>query len=232
MLTGDVLKKIAINAFEELKNISNDNKINCDIYIEKYVIDEILKYCSDIVIISEECGRIKFGKGIQSIVLDPIDGTGNYMRGIPIYSICIALVNHNKLIIDENDIEYSIVVSTFGIFEAYKGALGKTQVNVESEFDKALIRRFGQGRMRLLGASSIELGLLADGSIDAFIDNDGLKLVDIIPILLYLKNNNCIITDLQGYKLKFILDNPKNSDYKFIASRSKMLHKNILSRKL
>lgn len=232
MLTGDILKKIAVNAFEELKNISNDNKTNCDIYIEKYMIDKILNHCSDVVIISEECGRIKFGKGTQSIVLDPIDGTGNYIRGIPIYSICIALVNHNKLTINEDDIEYSIVVSTFGIFEAYKGLLGEDQVNVEYEFDKALIRRSGQGRMRLLGASSVELGLLANGSIDAFIDNDGLKLVDIIPILLYLKNNNCIITDLQGYRLEFILDNPKNSDYKFIASRSKRLHENILNRKL
>jgi len=65
--------------------------------VEKILIDELQKARPTYSIISEECGEIKKDDSYKWII-DPIDGTANFLHGIPHFGISIGL-EHNKEII-------------------------------------------------------------------------------------------------------------------------------------
>lgn len=229
MLNNEAIKKIAKDAFRYLdknKNIIDNNYI--DVVIEKYIFDRIKEYTQNVKIVSEEYGSLILGNPVKTVIIDPIDGSGNIFRGIPIYSVAIALCKGNLDFVSVDDIEYSIVVSTFGIYEASINDLEKEQ-NIENlSLQNALMRDFRNFRMRILGASTVELCLLANGSIDGFVELNGLKSVDLIPELLILKKNGCYFSDKFGNELKFDLSNPKKNMFSIIVARSKSLHNEIL----
>ena len=65
--------------------------------VEKILIDELQKARPDYSILSEEIGEIKKDSTFRWII-DPIDGTSNFLHGIPHFAISIGL-EHNKEII-------------------------------------------------------------------------------------------------------------------------------------
>lgn len=230
MLDNHNVKEIAKEAFFYIETVKKNVDLNeMDQIIETFIFDQIKSKTTEIKIVSEEYGNLVLGIPKQTIIIDPIDGSGNLIRGIPIYSVAIALCNGDLQEVGVEDIEYSIVVSTFGLFEARKEDMIEEQ-NVDIlSISEALIRCIRPFRMRLLGASTVELCLLAKGSIDGFIEKNGLKSVDLLPVLLILKNHGCYFSDTYGNELKFSLSNPKDNCYKIIASRSKDLFEKLLN---
>ena len=65
--------------------------------VEKILIEELGKARPSYSILSEEAGEIKNDKEFRWII-DPIDGTSNFLHGIPHFGISIGL-EHNKEII-------------------------------------------------------------------------------------------------------------------------------------
>lgn len=229
MINKENIKNIAQKAIaylEEIKYVVDVN--NIDSTVEKFIFDEIKSVTSDVKIVSEEYGNLILGDPKQTIVIDPIDGSGNLIRGIPIYAVSIALCNQCLDSVSLQNIEYSVVVSTFGVYEAAVNDAKVSQQLGKISVSEALIRCSRKKRYRLLGASSVELCLLAMGSIDGFIEINGLKSVDLIPVLLILEKNGCYFCDKNGNDLKFGLSNPKGNCFSFIAARSKGLLDDIL----
>ena len=71
---------------------------NADIKAEKIIIEELSKARKNYSILSEEDGS-KVGKDKNNIwIIDPIDGTVNYLHGIPHFAISIALKSNNEII--------------------------------------------------------------------------------------------------------------------------------------
>ena len=71
---------------------------NADIKAEKIIIEELSKARKNYSIISEEDGS-KIGKDKNNIwIIDPIDGTTNYLHGVPHFAISIALKSNNEII--------------------------------------------------------------------------------------------------------------------------------------
>ena len=95
--------KTIIRDFGEVENLQvslkgpGDFVTNCDKKVEKIIIDELQKARPDYSILSEEIGEIKNDKEFKWII-DPIDGTSNFLHGIPHFAISIGL-EHNKEII-------------------------------------------------------------------------------------------------------------------------------------
>ena len=56
-----------------------------------------------VVVLGEEEGNSP-GKHELQWVLDPIDGTANFIKGIPLYSIALALVSHQEPVLGIVDI--------------------------------------------------------------------------------------------------------------------------------
>ncbi len=65
-----------------------------DAAAEKEIIKELRKAYPDVAILAEESGAM--GTGRQTFVIDPLDGTSNYLRGFPHFCVSIALVENGE----------------------------------------------------------------------------------------------------------------------------------------
>lgn len=124
-------------------------------------------------VVSEESGVT--GNGNVTVVVDPIDGSTNCDRGIPFYATSLAVMRGSELVM-------GLVKdhSTGDVFEAQKGA-GATcndhEIHSSSQTDlsKAIAafsglpsRHLGWAQYRALGAASLEICLVANGSLDIY----------------------------------------------------------------
>ena len=96
--------KILIRDFGELEKLQVSKKgprdfvTNSDIKAEKIIIEELKKARPNYSIISEENGFEKNKDTSNSWIIDPIDGTINFLHGIPHFAISIALKSDDEII--------------------------------------------------------------------------------------------------------------------------------------
>ena len=95
--------KILIRDFGEIEKLQVSKKsqrdfvTNSDLKVEKIIIDELKKAKPNFSIISEEKGIEKIKTKIIRWIIDPIDGTINFLHGIPHFAISIALKSNEIL---------------------------------------------------------------------------------------------------------------------------------------
>jgi fructose-1,6-bisphosphatase/inositol monophosphatase family enzyme len=174
-------------------NIGEDLGLGADGTPTKLIDDAAEKICIQILeekdenfnILSEECGFID-KKAPLTLVMDPIDGTHNAIRGVPFYSLSLAL-GKSKL----SDVEYGLVrnLVTGDTYWAEKGkgaffndrsittrpypkkdsmfSFYMGERATEKAYNMAKIPRRG----RALGCASLEMCLVASGSLDVYYHN-------------------------------------------------------------
>ncbi|MCK9617671.1 MAG: hypothetical protein M0R21_07515 [Lentimicrobiaceae bacterium] len=194
-----IAKDIALHVGKTLKRQYNDNsikinteegrdiKLQSDIDSEKLIID-ILMDKTEFSILSEECGFIEGTKKDYLWVIDPLDGSLNFSRGIEINCISIGLWKDVSPVlgviynfINENMYEgicgkgafldgKSIYVS--GIKEKSKSIICTGFPVYRSFEDDSLISFLSKiqsyKKVRLLGSAAYSLALLAKGSVEAY----------------------------------------------------------------
>ena len=203
VLAKDIAKNVGnfLKNQEEKKIKSLQNK-DIKLELDKTSEDIIIKSLSemyDYPILSEECGLTKeISNGEPYWIIDPIDGTMNYSRDIPISCVSIALW------IDQ--------VSIFGVIydfnrdELFSGYVGRgawlngkklqaltmkdksqavlatgfpTYLSVDTQTLKDFISKVQQyKKIRLIGSAALSLGYVACGRFDAYIEQN-IKLWDI-----------------------------------------------------
>ena len=95
--------KVLIRDFGEIEKLQVSNKgpsdfvTNADIKAEKIIIEELKKAKPNYSILSEEKGSEK-NKDDKTWIIDPIDGTINFLHGIPHFAISIGLNVNNQII--------------------------------------------------------------------------------------------------------------------------------------
>ncbi|HUY16416.1 MAG TPA: inositol monophosphatase [Acidimicrobiales bacterium] len=124
-------------------------------------------------VVSEESGVS--GSGEFTVVVDPIDGSTNCDHGVPFFATSLAVLKGSELVA-------ALVMNhaTGTIYEAEKGSGayrdGAAIVSSgQTDFSKSIAsfsglpsRHLGWAQYRSLGAASLEICLVADGSIDVF----------------------------------------------------------------
>jgi len=95
LLSGKYLKDNKIELNEALKSDPRDTKLKADIASEK-LIKEVINKSSNYQILAEESGKSSDDLGNTFWVVDPLDGTANYNRNIPICCISIGMVEDMK----------------------------------------------------------------------------------------------------------------------------------------
>ncbi len=94
LLAGEFLLKSKSTDLKVLLNEGRDLKLQLDIDTENIIKDYISAH-SNYSILGEETGPSdKLGEYFW--VIDPLDGTSNFLRGIPISCVSIALMNDLK----------------------------------------------------------------------------------------------------------------------------------------
>ena len=71
---------------------------NADLKAEKIIIEELKKARPYYSIISEEDGSEKNKDKNNTWIIDPIDGTTNFLHGIPHFAISIALKSNDEIV--------------------------------------------------------------------------------------------------------------------------------------
>ena len=96
--------KILIRDFGELEKLQVSSKgpsdfvTNSDKKVEKIIIEELTKTKKKFSILSEEIGKIVNSDKDNFWIIDPIDGTTNFLHGIPHFAISIALKSNDEII--------------------------------------------------------------------------------------------------------------------------------------
>jgi myo-inositol-1(or 4)-monophosphatase len=106
----NIAKRAALNAgsttlryLERLDRIPvsekrrNDFVSEADIQTEREIIRTLQKFYPDYGVLAEESGRRHGATDEYQWVIDPLDGTTNYLHGIPHYAISIALRHKERL---------------------------------------------------------------------------------------------------------------------------------------
>ncbi|MGC2168598.1 MAG: inositol monophosphatase family protein [Acidimicrobiales bacterium] len=124
-------------------------------------------------VVSEESGVT--GEGDYTVVLDPIDGSTNCDHGVPFFATSLAVLRGSELVAA---LVANQVTGTFYEAESGGGAWRngeKISPSGQRELGASIVsfsglptRPLGWAQYRSLGAASLEICLVADGSLDAF----------------------------------------------------------------
>ena len=96
--------KILIRDFGELEKLQvslkgpSDFVTNSDKKVEKIIIEELTKSRKNFSILGEEIGEVKNSDKENYWIIDPIDGTTNFLHGIPHFAISIALKKKEEIV--------------------------------------------------------------------------------------------------------------------------------------
>ncbi len=159
-------------------------------------------------VMSEESGVT--GDGAFTVVVDPIDGSTNCDRGIPFYSTSLAVVHGDELVA-------ALVMNqaTGTVFEAEKGSGARRDgepiaPSGQTEITHAIVgssgypsHNVGWSQNRSLGAASLEICLVADGSldVDGVAQHSGLNVWDYLAGLLIVREAGAYAADYHDDEL-------------------------------
>src|SRR5436190_207457 len=115
--------------------------------------------------ISEERGEIDYGDAQVRVIIDPIDGSLNAKRGVPHYSLSIAVADGDTMA----DVAFGFV-HDFGVSEQWWASRGEGAWCNGERLDRSLPeRRWHDGKLELLGIESADPRWVAD-AIDPLVD--------------------------------------------------------------
>jgi fructose-1,6-bisphosphatase/inositol monophosphatase family enzyme len=191
-----------------------------DKYAEDAVLDLVEKEEVELNVLSEEVGFVDRGFK-RTLVLDPIDGTLNCTRGIPFFSVSMAVCTKTM-----KDADFALVKNLYtgDTYSARRGGgaeLNDKRIGISKySRDDAVFLMFDgvdaapesndvkllASRVRTLGCASLEMSLVAQGSVQAHYMNCTnfkrmIRVVDIAASCLILREAGGEIVDLEGNKL-------------------------------
>ncbi|MPM05637.1 Inositol-1-monophosphatase [bioreactor metagenome] len=228
-----IIKKISRSAVETglfqlasvLKLTQNDVKSKglndfvsfVDKQSEAMLIEELSRIIPNSSFLAEESGE-KHTNSEWTWIIDPLDGTTNYIHGIPLYSISIALMKENELfagVVHEPNLNETFhAVKGEGAFlngkpiqvtaiSSMKDSLWATgfpyhdfdKIDEYMEFIKYSIKH--THGLRRLGSAAIDLVYTAAGRIDGFFEF-GLNPWDVAAGALIVQEAGGVVSDFSG----------------------------------
>ena len=218
--------KILIRDFGEIEKLQVSLKgpgnfvTVSDKKVEKILIDELQKARPNYSILSEEIGEINNDESFRWII-DPIDGTANFLHGIPHFAISIGLEKDKEIICG---IIYDPIKDEMFVAEKGNGSYLNNQrirVSVRSKLKDCIIFTGGPRYdlkkkelalkeyekfsleshipIRKLGSASLDMAYVAAGRCDGFWQRD-LNYWDIAAGIILVKESGGFVTDFYGEK--------------------------------
>ena len=226
--------KILIRDFGELENLQVSKKgpkdfvTNSDKKTEKVLINELTKNKKKYSILSEEIGFIKNDDNDYIWVIDPIDGTTNFLHGIPHFCISIGLKFKDQII---SGIIFDPIKNEIFYAEKNQGAFfnnHRIRVSKRKNLDECLFATNKNGLLstdlnaRIFGSAALDLAYVASGRIDGYFQN-GLNLWDIAAGTLIVKEAGGIVNnyDLEKTKNIKVVASSENINQKMLKRLNK-----------
>tara|TARA_Y100000590_G_scaffold169972_1_gene194544 strand:+ start:1183 stop:1968 length:786 start_codon:yes stop_codon:yes gene_type:complete len=216
--------KTLIRDFGEIENLQvslkgpGDYVTASDKKVEKILIDELQKARPSYSILSEEIGEINNDKSFRWII-DPIDGTSNFLHGIPHFAMSVALEHEKEIICG---IVYDPIKDEMFAAEKNNGSYvnnKRMRVSARSKLKECIIfsggpryesknkelvfeeyKKFSlkvNTAIRKLGSASLDMAYVAAGRCDGFWQRD-LNYWDIAAGIILIKESGGLVTDFKG----------------------------------
>jgi myo-inositol-1(or 4)-monophosphatase len=213
-----------IRDFGELENLQISRKgpadfvSTADSRTERVLIEELTRVRPGYGFLVEEAGMIEGRDKTHRFIIDPIDGTTNFLHGIPQFAISIALEREGHLV---SALVFNPVTDEMYVAEKGHGAyLNDRRLRVAArqhlpdilvasgapfmgkegreeflaELDAIIASTSG---MRRFGSASLDLAWVAAGRFDAFWERK-LKPWDIAAGILLVREAGGVVSDLDG----------------------------------
>ena len=213
--------KILIRDFGEVEKLQVSNKgpsdfvTNADLKTEKIIIEELKKAKPNYSILSEEKG-IEINNDSKTWIIDPIDGTINFLHGIPHFAISIALKDKEEIV---SGLIYDPIKDEMFYAEKNNGAFFNNQrirVSKKNNISECLFVTGGKidsnydFSFRKSGSAALDLAYVAAGRYDGYFQKK-LNIWDIAAGIIILKEAGGLINEID-------ISNPK--DINIIATNS------------
>lgn len=191
-----------------------------DTQAERTLVEELRKARPDYGYLLEEGGVIEGEPGAPRFVIDPLDGTTNFLHGIPHFAISIAVEDGGQ--ISAGVVYQPLTDETFWAVKGEGAYLGDRKLRVSGRrimaeallatgvpfhgHDPAEISRFSAilasvmpqvAGVRRFGSAALDLAWVAAGRYDGYWET-GLKRWDIAAGILLVREAGGIVTDYRG----------------------------------
>ena len=175
-----------------------------DKHVEKILIEELSNTKKNYSILSEEIGSIENKDKDNIWIIDPIDGTTNFLHGIPHFAICVALESKKEII---SGLIYDPIKDEMFYAEKNKGAYLNNQrlrVSNKNLIDECLFSsnhegvKFSNLNMRYSGCAALDLAYVASGRLDGFFHNK-INIWDVAAGALLVEEAGGIVNDLDKF---------------------------------
>ena len=214
--------KILIRDFGEVEKLQVSKKgpsdfvTNSDLKTEKIIIEELAKGRPDYSIISEENGVKENKDNKNTWIIDPIDGTVNFLHGIPHFATSIALKHENEII---SGLIFDPIKDEMFYAEKNNGAYlnnKRIRVSKKNNIQECLFATSGkvdkkiEFSYRKSGSAALDLAYVACGRYDGYFQKN-LHLWDIAAGLILVEEAGGVINkiDLDFRKdIKIIASSP------------------------
>ena len=204
--------KSLIRDFGEIEKLQvsvkgpSDFVSSADIKVEKTLIRELKKARPNYSFLSEEIGEIKAENTEYRWIIDPIDGTLNFLHGIPHFAISVALEKKNEMFLAEK--EKGAYVNNQRLKVSSRKKLkdcliftgGPTFTSNERELsldEYRKISKFLPSPLRKMGSAALDIAYVAAGRADGFFQRN-LNYWDIAAGIIIVKEAGGFITDYSG----------------------------------
>ena len=190
--------KILIRDFGEIEKLQVSIKGPADFVSssdkksEKTIIQELLKSKKKYSFLTEESGKITSSDTNNIWIIDPIDGTTNYLHGIPHFAISIALKSNNEIIAG---VVFDPIKNEMFYAEKNNGAYFNNQrirVSKKKKVEHCLFATGGRKEVknslnvRKSGSAALDMAYVAAGRYDGYFQNN-LHLWDIAAGIILIK---------------------------------------------
>ncbi len=208
---------------------------------------EVLSHAGELRIVSEERGVVGNKGARWSVLVDPLDGSSNFERGIPFYCTSIAVLEGDRV----RDARYAIVRNLVNgdvyfaereigatkngrrIHTSSASTLGNSLLTVDMcRAGSGIVKRLAPliasvKRQIHLGANALELCFIAEGRVDGFVDVRGrMRVTDFGGGYLIVREAGGVVTREDGGELDLHLNLTERFSY--VAAANRTLHEQLL----
>ena len=211
-----------------------DDTTAIDAAAERVVVARLAALEADFLLVSEELGERPFGSGgPMHVVVDPIDGSVNAKRGIPFFSLSLAVAEGPSM----GDVTFGYIYA-FGAREEWVAERGRGAFLNGSPLESpppkdpieilsfeatttALIAEKASSllgvaeRLRIMGSLALSLCHLAGGRVDAVCSLKAARSIDIAAAQLLVRE--------RGYAIELFEDPPFASAPLDLVGRSRIV---------
>ena len=204
--------KVIIRDFGEVENLQvakkgpRDFVTKTDKRVEEILIEELTKAKKNYSFLTEESGKIENNDKDKIWIIDPIDGTTNFLHGIPHFAISVALKIDNEL---RSALIHDPIKNEIFFAEKSNGSYfnnHRIRVSKKSDLEDCLFSSDQRGvkdifpnlNMRSSGCAALDLAYVGSGRLYGFFHNK-INLWDIAAGILIIQEAGGTINDFRNY---------------------------------